>query len=127
MDSRLRDKAPAARRPSYEPAAAIGGGDGSGAGRQIGYGTPASRLMASPWSTSRKTANIRPASCHGSSRIPSETISVVAPAGGWGTRAQTITPLVRPRESAAAPTRDAETPDARAGPASVKPNTTSAK
>lgn len=36
---------------------------------------------------------------------PRLTISVVAPAGGWGTRSQTITPDVSPSESAAAPTR----------------------
>ena len=51
--------------------------------------------------------------------------NVVAPAGGWGTLSHTIKPDVKPNESAAAPTRGSVTDVARAGAASVNPNTSS--
>ena len=66
-------------------------------------------------------------SCQGFVRMPSEMISVVAPAGGWGDLSKTIKPEVSPRERAAAMTRGQDTPTARAGPAIVKPVTTRAK
>jgi hypothetical protein len=58
---------------------------------------------------------------------PSEMISVVAPAGGWGDLSKTIKPEVSPRERAAAMARGQLTPTVRAGPAIVKPVTTRLK
>jgi hypothetical protein len=66
-------------------------------------------------------------SCRVSRRMPRETISVVAPAGGWGTLAHTIAPLVSPRDWAAAPMRAPVTWVASAGAASVSPKVTRAR
>lgn len=49
---------------------------------QIGYGSPASRLMASACAVSRITATSIVTRYSGLEMIPSETIIVVAPAGG---------------------------------------------
>lgn len=83
---------------------------------------PATRLMTYPCTVSSAPAAIRTSSWQGSRRIPRETIRVVAAAGGWGTLSQTITPLVRTSDRAAAPVRGAVTDDARAGAASRSPN-----
>src|SRR5437763_10735773 len=89
-------------------------------GPQSGYGMPARRLIARACRVRRTTASMSTTSCQGFVRRPSEMISVVAPAGGWGDLNKTIKPEVRPRERAAAMTRDQVTPTARAGPAIVK-------
>ena len=72
-------------------------------------------------------AIISTASWAGVFRMPSDTISVVAPAGGWGTLNHTMNPLVSPSDTAAAPTRAQVTSVARAGAASVSPKMTSAR
>ena len=58
--------------------------------------------------------------------IPSEMISVVAPAGGCAALARIINAPVDASDSAAAPTRAAETPVAIAGGACWRPNSQSA-
>ena len=80
---------------------------------------PANRLMASACPVSNTTAAISTGICHRCGISPSEMISVVAPAGGCGTRRRTIAPLVAPSDSAAAPTRGQSTPADRAGAAAV--------
>ena len=65
--------------------------------------------------------------CQGCLNMPSEIISVVAPAGGCGDLNRTINPAVSPRESAAAITRGHVTPTVNAGPVIVKPVTTRLK
>src|SRR5436190_23884495 len=92
-----------------------------------GYGMPARRLMAIACKVSSTTAPIRKTSCQGWRKIPSDTINVVAPAGGCGDFNRTITPEVSPRESPAAMTRGHVTPSDNAGPAIVKPVTTRLK
>ncbi len=77
--------------------------------------------MTNPWMVRSTTATIRTESWNGVRRIPRDTIRVVAPAGGWGTLSQTMTPEVNARESAAAPTRPIVTAVASAGGASVRP------
>ena len=66
---------------------------------------PARRLITMPCPTINTTAIINTVSWAGVFRMPSDTISVVAPAGGWGTLNHTMNPLVRPSDTAAAPTR----------------------
>lgn len=89
---------------------------------QRGYGKPARRLMAMACRVSRTTAAISTAIWPVLRKIPSEIISVVAPAGGCGAFKKTISPLVNPRESAAAAIRGSLTPIEMAGPMSRSPN-----
>ena len=88
---------------------------------------PASRLMTNACTVSITTASIKMTSCIGWVRMPSEMMSVVAPAGGCGDFNSTISPDVSPSESAAAMTRGPVTPTGYAGPAIVSPVTTRLK
>ena len=67
-----------------------------------GYGNPASRLIAKAWATSRNTATSIMTSSRGFEIMPRETISVVAPAGGWLTSRRTMNAPVAESERAAA-------------------------
>ena len=53
-------------------------------------------------------------------------MSVVAPAGGWGTRSQIIARAVRASEAEADPTQPSVTPPLSAGAACCSPKATSA-
>src|SRR5690606_30463974 len=111
--------------PLQAPSSRWGGGqtpatlDPSAAGAtpppaQTGYGIPARRFITKAWASSRATPAIRMGSWAGLGIRPRETIRAVAPAGGWATRNTTIRQLVRPSDSAAAPTLDRSTPVAKA-------------
>src|SRR5579884_1470402 len=89
-------------------------------GFQTGYGIPASRLMANAMGVSTATAISSSNSCQGCVMRPSDTISVVAPAGGCGALSKTIRLEVSPSESAAAIIRGIVT-SASAGPAVFNP------
>ena len=83
--------------------------------------------MTNAWTVSITTASSRDDELPGLGQDASETMSVVAPAGGCGDFSSTISPEVSPSESAAAMTRGPVTPTANAGPAMVRPVTTRLK
>ena len=100
---------------------------GSRGGLQSGYAMPAKRLMTMACKVRSTTAPMSRTSCQGWRKTPSETISVVAPAGGCGTLRSTITPVVSPSERPVAIARGHVPPTVNAGPAIVKPVTTRLK
>lgn len=60
------------------------------------------RLIVQAWTVRTMTATSITTRYSGLVRMPSETISVVAPAGGWLTRSSTMTAPVAASESPAA-------------------------
>ena len=87
---------------------------------------PASRLIAIACSVRMATAISITSRWNGLVTIPSEMISVVAPAGGCAALQRIISAPVDASDSAAAPTRAAETPVTIAGGACCRPNSHSA-
>ena len=76
---------------------------------------PARRLIRIAWSVRTATAISITSRWKGRVTIPSEMMSVVAPAGGCGALARIMSAPVEASDKAAAPMRAAETPVAMAG------------
>lgn len=72
---------------------------------QSGYGIPATRLMATASAVKSTTATMRNRKSSNCGKIPSATISVVAPAGGCSTLSAMTVPAVKASATAAAMTR----------------------
>ena len=87
---------------------------------------PARRLIRIAWSVRMATATSITTRCPGRVMIPSEMMSVVAPAGGCGAFVRIIKAPVEASDKAAAPMRAAETPVAMAGGAWCRPKSQSA-
>ena len=89
---------------------------------------PASRLMAKACNVSSTTAPISKISCQGCVKRPSETIRVVAPAGGCGDAQEHHHSSRQPqRECSSDDARSTSLRTANAGPAIVNPVTTRLK
>src|SRR5215467_15154279 len=99
---------------------------GAGTLVQNGYLTPVSRLMMIACPTSRATAASRTTRYAGLLTTPSDTINVVAAAGGCGTFSRIISAPVMARESAVAMILAQPSSVTMAGPACSNPVTQSA-